>query len=373
MTLISIQKNIIFPTLKFAQVGVPRTLTKVLQTLLKILMCFLGFGVQYLIGIEIFVGIILFFLLFKFTRKYPIKIPDRKHIRQYIEFSVKVFSIGIISALLFNIDKVMIEHFIGIEILGIFFLAQRTASILNIIPKKIVNLFVPRFSKLFEEANFEEISRLCRLSIKYQSYVILAIIGVLVIVANNLFFLLYGSDSLESVPVFIVLLISVYVYSITMPFSSQFISTGHTGIAFGINLSVLITNIVFNLFLIPDQIYGYQTLNYGIIGAAYSTVISLSVKFILSYIYAYKLTKSKLYNRIWLHWLAFLFPLIFIVLNKDIMDNILAVIFSSLAFILVFFGTLYLFNEFGKKEIRVYLNISNPKLMKKYMIDELNE
>jgi O-antigen/teichoic acid export membrane protein len=113
----------------------------------------------------------------------------------------------------------------------------------------------------------------------------------------------------------------------------------------------------------------------GAIGAAYATLISAVLGTILNRIYAYKITKSKPNLVIFIHFFASLIMALVLYMLANCFPKALWYHLPLFAFVggAVYLAMLVLMREFSMKELRYFLDILNPALLKKYAKTEIKE
>jgi len=109
----------------------------------------------------------------------------------------------------------------------------------------------------------------------------------------------------------------------------------------------------------------------GAFGGALTTLICFSLGGILAKYFAYKLTKTKGYRRIWIHLVAGGFSAAggYYFYNFSTAWYFLPGYFFCIMGI--YLGIMYVVKEFGKEELYFYLDTIHPGKMKRYITDEL--
>ena len=199
------------------------------------------------------------------------------------------------------------------------------------------------------------------------------IVVFLFIFADNILILLYGPESSESTLVLQILLVSIYVLSVAIPYSVQPVTTGNTTIPLYINILTIFINIFLNLIFIPKEILSYPALGLGATGAAVTTLFAYNFRFILSKYYAFKLTGTKMYNGLYIHIFAGIVSAYIMYQLAILNDNNYLLVPYFLITLFSYYLLLALFNEFGKVEFNFYRNNLNIYLMKDYIKGELTK
>lgn len=219
----------------------------------------------------------------------------------YKEWMLKLFNYGkyafgtsISSILSGTVDQLMLSSVISPSASGVFNVAVRIINIIDIPTSAVANIVFPQSSKRIETEGKDAIKYLYEKSVG----TILAILipGLIFIYAfpDLVLFLLAGEKYTDAVPLLRITLL----YALLIPFGRQFgiilDSIGKTKTTFYIVIVTATLNLTLNYFFI---------INIGVLGAAYATLASnivgfiiaqyilrkeLGVKFYHTFVYAYR-------------------------------------------------------------------------------------
>lgn len=163
-----------------------------------------------------------------------------------------------------RIDQVMIRHMLGLASVGVYDVAVRLSEVWYFFPAIIVGSLFPAImnSKKHSETMYHQ--RLSRL------YSLIIAISFIVIIPISLFSkliisLLFGTAFAAAAPV-----LSIYAWSglsiaMATVVNQYLLAENYVRILFFLNLISMLANVILNIWLIPK---------YGIVGAAYATLIS---------------------------------------------------------------------------------------------------
>jgi O-antigen/teichoic acid export membrane protein len=173
---------------------------------------------------------------------------------------------GLVVAIYTKIDQVMIKNMLDSKELGYYAAAVRLSEAWYFIPVALTNSLFPAIvnaKKLSNKFYFNRIQKL---------YDILAWMAIIIAVPVSIFSrdiinIIFGNEFLSAAPV-----LTIYIWAGVAVFlgvaSSQYLITENfTKLSFFRTLIGMVINVILNLVLIPK---------YGIIGAAYATLISYS-------------------------------------------------------------------------------------------------
>lgn len=357
--------------LEVAKSQIPRFVSRFSAMVLKVVFVLSGFGVIYLAFAELFASVLVLTMAIYLIWNYPFQKPNKKMIKAYSKFALPMVFISFVASYTHNLDKVMLGFFWDSTEVGVYTIPQRTLVALSYISTTITTMLFVVFSDLYAKKDFEEIKRLTNKSEKIISLLVMPITIFLVLCADS-FIRIFGSDTSASVPVLQFLALGTYISSVMYPYSIQVISTGHLRIATGISVLFLVMTTSLNLLFIPEEFYGINLLGLGAKGAAFATLISLSIQALLFRFIAYKLTKSTPNIRIFIHIIAGLltFYVVYLLYVYLSLQWIYFAIYIPIIAV-VFYLLMYFFGELTKSDIKLFLNAINISKMSTYIKEEL--
>jgi O-antigen/teichoic acid export membrane protein len=214
--------------------------------------------------------------LFSIVRKNFILNFDFSILKKSLDFSLPIIP-TLLTVFVLNLsDRVFIDKYLGLAEVGLYSLAYKVAMI-SLLAISSVNLAVtPHFFKKLNEKGFFS-SQKWSLSFNNNLIKTIGLIVLIVLMfSNEIVLILFGYDYFESISVVGLLLISYY-FAGTNSVNGRLIQfqkkTHHSMI---IDIFCALLNVGLNFLLIPD---------YGLIGAALATLISMLMAFIISFIY----------------------------------------------------------------------------------------
>src|SRR5690606_23351219 len=163
-----------------------------------------------------------------------------------------------------RIDQIMIKEILGDYEVGIYSAAVRLIEVIYFIPALIAKSLFPAI------LNAKKISfdlYMTRIYNIYRMMVILAglFIVFIFILHDKIIFYLYGTQYLESAEILKVYSFSIVFVFLMMVSGNWYIAQNYQFLALGRNVVAVLVNVFLNLILIPK---------FGLVGAAYSTIVS---------------------------------------------------------------------------------------------------
>lgn len=255
-------------------------LYKITLVVLSFAILFLGFGLFELFLVAVFASLInllssIFFVLRKFTMP---KIDfDFSNYKSVIFASYPFAVLAIFMSIYASVDVTMLSFFRGNVEVGYYSAANRLIFTLGFISSAFMTSLFPVMSSFYGKAK-EKLPLLVEKSFKYLLIIVLPIAFGTTLLAGRIISFIYPTTiSNDFSPASIALQILVW-YSVLSFLNLIFImvlqSTKYEKNIVKVVVFSVLSNIIFNLFLIPL---------YGFAGAAFSTVLSEIIFFILAY------------------------------------------------------------------------------------------
>jgi len=251
----------------------------ILSTIAKILCIYYDLSLVFVamsFVIEPFVVLICFFLVFnKYFKLKVIKNIDMTVIKSLLKETAPLLFAGIIYTVYTKVDQFMIQYYLTDYDLGLYSAALRVTEPLVFIPVIILTLIFPRLIKLKHQGNYLFFQLVGALSQVFYLISFSIIVGYLCI-GGDIFIKLFGSDYVDSLPVVFIQLCSLlFVYQITWMSRVMVIMNLQKYEIPRTILGVMI-NVILNYLFIHK---------YGIIGAAFSTLITMIFSSLLWQLY----------------------------------------------------------------------------------------
>jgi len=248
-------------------------------------------SLAYLFAVSIVLLSISIFFHFKI---YRLKISFNINIwRNILAMSWPLALSGVFGTIYSQTDSVMMGYWNQITQVGWYNAAYKIAGV-TLIPALLVSTsFFPVLSKLFKESK-EKLQNTWNHYVKMMIFLAIPLIIGGITLAPKIISFVYGSSYLPSVLAFQILIIMAGITFFCYPFFQALIVSNQQRKLFWITLLGAILNIGLNLILIPE---------YSLYGAAFATVVTWLLVFVLLYKFTSKFTPIRPFN------LKFLFEL----------------------------------------------------------------
>lgn len=181
-------------------------------------------------------------------------------------FSLPIMFTVILGTMLHWLDIIMLGYFTNAETVGLYHPVVRTAGIQNTILIAFSGIFSPMFSKYFAQDDKQRMQHIYRLVTRW-IFTMLVPIFIFILLFSKKILLLFGPEFLPVSDILILLTIGTSIFALFGIGGSVLVVSGYQKLNLTNTLMATILNIVLNIILIPK---------YGLAGAAWATVISLT-------------------------------------------------------------------------------------------------
>ena len=257
----------------------------------------------------------------------------KKHLQYALLFSIPLIPHTLAGIALSQIDRLMINNFLGSYQVGLYSLAFNVGLLVPVFVAALNNAWLPIFFNALKNNCHEKIQNLAE---KYTKIVIISVF-VLIIFSKDIIIIMADKQYMESykiVPLFALSGMATFLYTLFVNYAFY---AKRTGIISIISVVACLFNVVLNYILIP--LYGYA-------GAAWANLISHTLLFALNYFTArYLFNESIIKIRIILIDILKLISFISIYFMTEIDENYLNIIYKIT---LVILFTLLLFGRYLK-------------------------
>lgn len=204
---------------------------------------------------------------------------NKKMWKYALTVSVPMVFHGLSGVILSNSDRIIIKHFLGSEVTGIYSLAYNFVQIVLAIIDAIESIWIPWYTNQMEKSKESTVNSIGRI---YMLFLSLLVAG-LIFVSPEIIVFMSTDDYAQGKEILLPLLLSSYIiflYSLSVCIEIYYKNTKQ--IATNTFIAATI-NILLDWFLVPI---------YGISAAAYVTLVSYFVSFVLHYRLSHKLNSN---------------------------------------------------------------------------------
>lgn len=212
------------------------------------------------------------YLILSIRKKVKIRIRyDLKRWKDILKKSFPYFMIGIFMFIFYRFDVIMLSLIKGDEVTGWYSSAYKLINILNMIPGLLMAAIFPSMSRLYKE-NKKLLKQLLQRTFRYLLMIIFPISIGTFILAERFIFFVYGKSFIGGTFSLQILIWAEIFMFLNMLFMTLLNSIDKQNIVVKIAIFSALLNVLINSIAIP--LYSY-------IGAAFATVFSMFINFIL--------------------------------------------------------------------------------------------
>lgn len=214
-------------------------------------------------------GIIFIFVIFNLIKiaRFCFKL---RYLKYALLFSIPLIPHTLAGIILSQVDRVMINHFLGSYQVGLYSLAFNVGLLVAVFVGALNNAWIPIFFDSLKNESYDKIQNLAE---KYSKIVLIAAFG-LILFGKEIIIIMADRQYVESykiVPLFALSGVATFLYTLFVNYAFYKRRTGMISI---ISLLSCFVSIVLNYILIPK--FGYA-------GAAWANLFSHILLFILHY------------------------------------------------------------------------------------------
>ena len=271
MTATSGIENFFEYKLEAKRIVISNNIVKIISYFLQYICMILNRGIIFIAIVRCIGSLIRVIILkFQYSHFYLRKL-ENKSVKLDIKLIVKIIDeskylwFSFVSFLIYTqTDRLMINHYLGVEEVGVYTIGMQLSSILAILIGPIQNSLFPKFLELYRD-DYQKYYNFYKLTntIITQFYLIITLISIVVV--KYTFKYVYSSQYDGAILIYSILAFSVFIKANGSLQTSHMTIKNITKKSFYKSLVGLILNIILNTLLIPE---------YGIIGAAIATLIT---------------------------------------------------------------------------------------------------
>ena len=187
--------------------------------------------------------------------------------RELLVFSYPLMFVTILLTLMHWMDILMLGAFTNASTVGLYHPAARTAGLLQALLTSFLSIYSPMIAQFHAESDQKNMSGSYKLVSRWLLTFSIPVALIFLVYPKKVM-LLFGAEYLPSANILMVLTAATFIHAILGAAQSTLSMTGHTRLVLWNAIGAFVINIILNIILIP---------NYGMIGAAWATLISLFV------------------------------------------------------------------------------------------------
>lgn len=202
---------------------------------------------------------------FLLNRLLSLRGPFRTHTESLVRFSAPLVVASTVSALLAQVDKIMLGALANPAATGVYSYGYTLAAGVPVVLSIFGFLYLPLASRLDADENHTEVNRLYKVTTKWIYIAAFPMFLTFVAFSNDLVSAIFPKSTPESAAVLAILSIGFFVSAANGRCQDTLSAFGYTRIILVVNTIAAVLNIVLNIVLIR---------RYGVVGAALASALS---------------------------------------------------------------------------------------------------
>lgn len=349
-------------------------ISKLFNSILRIIVAIFGFGVIYLANIELLTALISGLLYLIFLPKVNIVKPDKRLLTEYLKIGFPSLIITITSILMANnLDKIFITTFSGEKEVGIYSAALSLMIVFSFISNNLNNILLPFYSELFSKGLNIEIGIHAQNIEKYIGLFVVPISVFFFFFSSYLVNVLFGQNFSNTAKIITILSIQGLILIISKPYTVQLIGSNKIHLAMIYDLITIFIYIVLFFVLIPTNFFPFFSFGLGSYGAAISILIGTILHSVLTRLTTKKISNSYLNIEIlFLLFISFLVNYLVLKLLQTFVINELLLLLLAFPLSISTYVTILFFTRIlSVKEIYYIIDFLNLRKISSYFINEM--
>ena len=285
------------------------------------------------------------------TKVYSIirnKIVPKYRYNELLLFSLPLFLTGIFTLALSWGDTFLLGIFMNEKIVGIYNVAFPLSYSLLMIPKSLDAVYYPISATLFAQKKIKQLSDTFNTMARWVFALMWPLFLIMIFFSQQIIFTLFGQEYVTGWKVLIIVSVGIFIYSIVGPVETMLQTFNKTRFIFIMYSSIVIINVLMNLYLIPIL---------GMEGAAISTSFLWSAVGIIEMIRVRKLLPIRYELKYYAKYVisGMIALLAVFALGKMIsnISGIVLLIICGLLFGILYLGLLILMGAFAKEDLMI--------------------
>lgn len=223
----------------------------------------------------------IYILITSFVKSHPK--ANKEYILYSLRYSLPVVPHGISQVVLSSSDKIMIERYIGETESGLYSMGTSISGIIRVTTSSLDTVYGPWFYEKAKQENYKQIKKVSSFYILFM----LLFLSIIMLLAPEIVLIMGGEAYSKSIDAVIPCIASMFfTFLYTLPSTVEYFYE-KTWIVAVSSVFAAIMNVILNLLFIPK--YGYSA-------AAYTTLFSYMVYFLIHLIASYIISKRCFFN-----------------------------------------------------------------------------
>lgn len=298
--------------------------------------------------------------------------PNLKYLKSYTVFAIPLAGISILSYLIGNADKLIINNFWSSKEVGLYFGIQSLMALPQSISNSLMTLLFPKLSELQKANNTEAINFHLKEAVRYLSIITIPIVLILLFYNQEIPTIFFGKQYSESSGILIVSSLTVLIINLTRPYSNLLFALEKGKYVLLIGVVNLIVLLVSDIIFIPQSLMGISLFGLKGTGAAIGIFNMWFFNSLLTLYLVNRYTKLIFYNFIPKMILATGISLVgFYFIKSFFPAGLIGLLLGVSILLVLYIVIVYSLTLITKTDLKYFKDILNPSKMKKYIKEEV--
>jgi len=360
--------------LETAKQSITAFIGSLLSFVAKTVVAVVGFGVIALSVAYLVEPLALFIFALLFFSGYQVALPSRELFVSYIRYTAPLTLNTIVTMVAANINPVLLRTFWATVDVGYYTSVLGFAVLLDRVASTVTILFFPQASWDAARGNWQEIRRRLFVIERYVLTVLVPLGVVLIFFSTEIVVAAFGSEFAPAAPILMYMIINSILSAIFQPYSAVLYAIEKQQYLVSSNVLGLLTLIIVDVLLVPQQMWGLSLAGLRGAGAAIAlTAMTIASGFV-------QVRAVGRHAKIGFYWRALLYLLAggIMYLLLRISSGLLPLPLLVKMPLLTAFGfgayllTLVLLGQFTRADAQVFWNMLHPYKMIAYISTELD-
>ncbi|MFN8258874.1 MAG: oligosaccharide flippase family protein [Bacteroidales bacterium] len=351
-----------------AKQDIPYMIQNVFGQFLRVAIVLLGGRAIALAFGNLVSGIVILPMYIMMMRNYKFGKFDKELAKEYIKIAAPVLILGAATTLTNTIDKVMLQSLTDSEQVGYYTAGQRIGGFILLISRSMSLLFFPMFSAAVVKGDFNFIQEKIYKFERFSFLFILPFVVLIALYSRDIVMILLGPEYMPSINMMSISTVALFLTVFNTPQGNVMTGLGK------FRLVAIIA--VVNLAIYAVLIYVFVSkdfLNYGGEGVSWCLLITNVLIGVFYRYFCYKASKL-LSNRLAIQFIIYgiiNFALFWLIFKNYFIDKVILRIVFLPIYLLLTYGSFYLFKWMNMNDVYQLLGLFNVKAMKNYISGEM--
>jgi O-antigen/teichoic acid export membrane protein len=360
--------------LETAKETIPDFAGSLLSFIAKVVVAGFGLGVVALSGAYWVEQVTRLFMALLLFSGYHIARPRREHVLSYVRYTMPLTLNTALSLIVANVNPVLIGAFWTAEQVGYYTAVLGFGAVLDRVASTLMVLFFPQASSDAAQGRWDEIHRRFRVIERYMLTVLVPFGIALVFFSREVVIVALGSEFEPAIPILVALALNSILAAVFQPYRAVLCAIEKQGYLVTSGVAGLTALLTVDLLLVPRQVFGFSLSGLAGTGAAIALLAMTMSGGIVQVLATRRHVGIGLYRQAAWHLLAgaVMYGVMHICGRLAPRPFWLMLPLCALSGFGAYIVVLVLARQFGWADVKVFVNVFQPRKMAEYISAELD-